>query len=78
MLRLRHLRENLEELDQEFERLAVNAQSGRTSPKNRFGHRPDNNKKFLGSINCAMERSTRTNSKGITFGDDSRVERAVL
>ncbi|KAL0346703.1 UNVERIFIED_CONTAM: putative enzymatic polyprotein [Sesamum calycinum] len=30
---------------------------------------------FLGSFNGAMERSTRTNSKGISFGDDSRVER---
>ncbi|KAL0436074.1 UNVERIFIED_CONTAM: Enzymatic polyprotein [Sesamum radiatum] len=36
---------------------------GRTSPKSRSGHRPDNHKEFLGSINCAMERSTRTNRK---------------
>ncbi|KAL0362824.1 UNVERIFIED_CONTAM: Enzymatic polyprotein [Sesamum calycinum] len=45
MLRLRHLRENLEELDREFGRLS----------------------EFLGSFNGAMERSTRTNSKGISF-----------
>ncbi|KAL0386653.1 UNVERIFIED_CONTAM: hypothetical protein Slati_4544000 [Sesamum latifolium] len=36
--------------------------------------RAHHNKEFLGSINCAMERSTRTNSKGIALGDDSRVE----
>ncbi|KAL0413539.1 UNVERIFIED_CONTAM: movement protein [Sesamum radiatum] len=40
---------------------------GRTSPKSRSGHRPDNHKEFLGSINCAMERSTRTNPQGIAL-----------
>ncbi|KAL0395062.1 UNVERIFIED_CONTAM: hypothetical protein Slati_4472400 [Sesamum latifolium] len=70
MLRLRHVRENPEELDREFGRLVVNTQvAGQVQ-------RADldtvhQNKEFLGSINCAMERSTRTNSKDIALGDDS-------
>ncbi|KAL0444543.1 UNVERIFIED_CONTAM: Enzymatic polyprotein [Sesamum latifolium] len=68
-----HLRENLEELDREFGRLAVNAQ---VAGQIQRGHCPDCNKKFFGSINCAIERSTRTNSKGISLGDDSRIEGA--
>ncbi|KAL0404458.1 UNVERIFIED_CONTAM: movement protein [Sesamum radiatum] len=43
----------------------VNFAGGRTSPKSQSGHRPDNHKEFLGSINCAMERSIRTNPQGI-------------
>ncbi|KAL0403973.1 UNVERIFIED_CONTAM: movement protein [Sesamum radiatum] len=49
-----------------------------TSPKSRSGHRPDNHKEFLGSINCAMERSTRTNPQGISLGGDSRIEGMTL
>ncbi|KAK4411684.1 movement protein [Sesamum angolense] len=70
MLRLRHLRENLEELDREFGRLAVKAQiAGQVQ-------RADLDKvqkyqEFLGSFNGAMERSTRTNSKGIALAADS-------
>ncbi|KAL0367106.1 UNVERIFIED_CONTAM: hypothetical protein Sradi_3600700 [Sesamum radiatum] len=45
----------------------VNFAGGWTSPKSRSGHRPDNHKEFLGSINCAMERSTRTNPQGIAL-----------
>ena len=76
MLRLRHLLKNLKELDKKFGQLAVNTQVCRTNSKNRSRHYPGRNKEFLISIHLAMERLTRTNSKGVTFGDDSRVEGA--
>ncbi|KAL2225421.1 UNVERIFIED_CONTAM: hypothetical protein Sindi_2998600, partial [Sesamum indicum] len=77
MLRLRHLGENLEELDRKFGQYQL-------MPKlpDKFKE-PDidtiqvANKEFLISIHLAMERLTRTNSKDVTFGDDSRGSRPV-
>ncbi|KAL0355288.1 UNVERIFIED_CONTAM: hypothetical protein Sradi_3975700 [Sesamum radiatum] len=58
--------ENLEELDENLDGWRLNAQVARTSSKSDLDmSRP--HKKFLGSINCAMERSTRTNSQGIAL-----------
>ncbi|KAL0462704.1 UNVERIFIED_CONTAM: hypothetical protein Slati_0158000 [Sesamum latifolium] len=73
MLRLRHLREYLEELDREFRRLAVNAQvAGQVQ-------RADLDivqTTIRNSLVASTALWNALNSKGIAFGDDSRVEGA--
>ncbi|KAL2230823.1 UNVERIFIED_CONTAM: hypothetical protein Sindi_1676700 [Sesamum indicum] len=72
ILRLRHLRENLEELDRKFGQLAVNAQVAGKIQRDDLDTVQVANKEFLISIHLAMERLNRFNSEGVTFGDDSR------
>ncbi|KAL0347903.1 UNVERIFIED_CONTAM: movement protein [Sesamum angustifolium] len=78
MLRLRHLRENLEELNREFGRLAVNAQVAGQVQRADLDLVQTNIRSSLVASTALWNALQEPIRKGIAFGDDSRVERAGL